>query len=58
MAAAANPAAIWPFVAARLEGLTYLADNQRAMTRPTVDSDRQDFVGVMRAGINYRFGGL
>ena len=58
-----NPAGMWPFLAARLEGLTYLADNQRGITRLTVDSDRQDFVrqglvGVIRAGVNYRFGGL
>lgn len=56
----------WAFTpnwSARLEGLTYLADNQRGTTRLTVDSDRQDFVrqglvGVIRAGVNYRFGGL
>jgi len=51
-----------PNLSFRLEGLTYLLDNKVGTSTLTADSNAQDFVRqstvkVIRAGVNYRFGG-
>jgi outer membrane immunogenic protein len=54
--------ALDPNWSVRVEGLTYLVDKKESLASLTSDSNNGDFarqslVAVVRAGINYRFGG-